>query len=1022
MRYVAIAIGLIAMSIVAALLIYYFTFDTAHAHKNSSKQKFIEISKNPIAAPKFNSGNIIAEAPADQMLQILRKSYRLQPDKRFLMSVAQIHSFLTDEPIEVVSVDFKNDAWLIQYKNLEVGTFPEAPDFSDAMRMLSAWTQKLQTKHHYKLNTAEPEQSKELNADADRFYLPYQIMLLRKINTLWLDDDRDSGFLPIATRALVNLNLQNLDQVELGDFSTAKALTMLVLSKNLTQEKLVHEECLLSHTMGYTTHAFNICKSLPEKDPVRFYGTNQNKELEDAANLASASDQTHYLWLLRLASLKNEDDFSKYRRAVYPKMEQPLSIIRATLGLDDFSMNRTWSRTALPLIVEQITQDSLLPGTSPQIANDIISKLQRAKSTPALIDSFEKAISDETEKKNRPFLTSTEYSSYYRNYFYSALYIQGLFYMDELSSVEAVTEFSDDLKKASANPYITDFQKWYGHLAESKQGAQDLQPLFNDFQNLSIFGARILFRTMERITPRADQNDPKVYSAIKTLVSRMDTRVRHRYFLADLMRDELRDLKQQENLCSSIFRDDVLDESEAATWCAQYTGNTNVLMGLLNSRQFKVSKKGKILRYLRFRDDVDAGILEDQFKKAIKENPEDWDIREEYVEFLRQKERNAETISVINEWLRTHDDSDGFDYLFAIRELGEGYYRDGKYEEGWEVVEPEVSSYQAGVLIQGFFLLYKLGREQESLKLAHETLERYPDDTNVLLDMDEVLWRLGKYTEAAQEIHSFSYPITTSEWCYDVGKKFATVFKDQSKEQVIEAIGAMIDIQAPGIFFRCASENLGDAGKYDLAYEVSMKANEHGLADMGMFVSTYKYLRESKGKEEALVWARSVQIQQKYSDLSLVMFDYNEHELMWELIQDPEQTPEPNVVWLMRAASSVRPGSGLNYNRDQLLQHYQTTVEDFYHKLGRYLLGLSDEQDILKDAENDLKKRSLAAFMFGLKAQSNGNYSDAVDWYRISNEIVSDTWPVYPSKWVSGIFNKWKKERKNLAQLAAKGL
>ncbi|HEY7162531.1 MAG TPA: hypothetical protein VH815_14790, partial [Acidobacteriota bacterium] len=656
------------------------------------------------------------------------------------------------------------------------------------------------------------------------------------------------------------------------------------------------------------------------------------------------------------------------------------------------------------------------------MGNDIISKLQRVTQTSTLIDRFEKGISEQAEKKNGPFLTSTEYSSYYRNYFYSALYIQCLFYMDELSSVQEVTELSNDLKKASPNPYITNFQKWYGHLAESKQGAQDLQPLLHDFQDLSNFGARILFRTMERVTPRSEQNDPGVYAAVKALVSRMDTRVRHRYFLADLMRDELRDLKQQENLCSSIFRDDVSDESEAVTWCAQYTGNTDVLIGLLNSPQFKISKKGRILRYLRFRNDVDAGNLDDQFRKAIKENPENWDIRGEYVEFLRQKQRNTETIDVIKEWLQTHDDSDGFDYLFAIRELGEGYYLDGKYEEGWKVVEPEVSSYQAGVMIQGFFLLHKLGREQESLKLAHETLERYPDDIKVLLDLDEVLWRLGKYPDAAQEIHSFGYPITTSEWCYDVAEKFATVFKDQSKDEVIAALGPLIDNQAPGIFFRCASENLGDAGKYDLAYEVSMKANEHGLADMGMFVSTYKYVRESKGKDEALQWARSVQIQEKYSDLSLVMFDYNEPELLWDLIQNPEQTPEPSVVWLMRAATSVRAGTGNDLNHDKLIEYYQNPKDEFYHKIGRYLLEFTTEQEILNDAGNDLKKRNLVSYMIGLKAQSNRNYSDAVDWYRISNEIASDTWPVYPSKWVSGVFNKWKKERKSLAQLASKGL
>lgn len=61
----------------------------------------------------------LAGAPSPLLVrkEEVTAAYRLRPDKRFLMAVAEVDYFLTGKPQQPVSANYKEDIWTITYKD-----------------------------------------------------------------------------------------------------------------------------------------------------------------------------------------------------------------------------------------------------------------------------------------------------------------------------------------------------------------------------------------------------------------------------------------------------------------------------------------------------------------------------------------------------------------------------------------------------------------------------------------------------------------------------------------------------------------------------------------------------------------------------------------------------------------------------------------------------------------------------------------------------------------------------------------
>lgn len=265
----------------------------------SNSQGTAEVKPSDVTAGLKTSS--VLEVEPEKMRTVLTQSYRLSPDRRFLLAVALIHSFFTREDIAPVKADFVDGSWHVSYLGKSVGSLPELPNFGELMSMLESWTKSLQAQMPLQWGPSlAASDFSEIQNQLNDFQYSSNLAALHKIDGLWNSGGPRPELLATAARALVSVAIQVLDHLETGDQLQAKAVAVLALAKTLTDDKSLRNECLLSYTMDYSSHAVELAKMLPEDDQARLYVLHNDQRLEKIALQDSAPKEARYLRLLRI--------------------------------------------------------------------------------------------------------------------------------------------------------------------------------------------------------------------------------------------------------------------------------------------------------------------------------------------------------------------------------------------------------------------------------------------------------------------------------------------------------------------------------------------------------------------------------------------------------------------------------------------------------------------------------------------------------------------------------------------------
>src|SRR5207249_7625252 len=109
-------------------------------------------------------------------------------------------------------------------------------------------------------------------------------------------------------------------------------------------------------------------------------------------------------------------------------------------------------------------------------------------------------------------------------------------------------------------------------------------------------------------------------------------------------------------------------------------------------------------------------------------------------------------------------------------------------------------------------------------------------------------------------------------------------------------------------------------------------------------------------------------------------FADGEFDVLWDLVRQPNQIDASGFLWLLRAAAAVKLGLQNTPRWEGLMSYYRQPGPSYYHVIGRHLLGLASEKEVLVLA-TDASRRCEISFYLGAKAQAEGRYEDASDWY-----------------------------------------
>lgn len=910
-------------------------------------------------------------APELPMITIeeMRAFYRLKPDRRFLLAMGDLHHLLTTEKRQIASAEFKSEKWEISYRGQVVGTLPEFPDYQDWMDLLVQWGATLPSKL--------PKNKDVSTNTLEKLIRNYDgLQAVKEADRIW-GGSGNSYLLPLASRAYLILYTQAIDLLRFNETLPARAIALMAASKVLPAKTAQPEECMLAQQLGYTASAKRLAEKLPESSSLRMMISGSFDALRKRAYADTDSAEARYLYFLRLADARKKDEWVLWQENYFPDVTAPT--IQAALLMNHFDLNPTYSVLAMRMALEEMQGSPLS---------------EKHENTHQLIQDFDSGLKRHAAEQKGILWDSEAFQAYYQGLFYSGLYRLGGFNLDQLSSREAADSLVKRIGEFPSGPGH-DFQLWYAHLTQSKQGKNNISTLKKDLVELSTLGAPPLLRMFEDLAGWAYYQDPLIFLAVRDLVEKLDSRPGDCLSLGDIALKRLNDLKLTEQLYGSVMRVAPTYNLRGASWFASYQRDVSQIESILSLPEITPVEISNAIWWLSQDKDVPPEQMRNVFQKAAAMERTDYWIRGNYIRYLQDRKEYDEAIRVIKDWLNYSGPEQGFDYIHACVDLSHLYSLQGKYDIAWSAVEPVVDSWQGDALSEGVLALDHLGKTEEALKLAYEAVDRYPDAWGNWADLLEVLWRHGRYTEAPKALDKYPAYINLNDWCWRIGQRFIETFASEPDDKAMLAFVQLLTSRNYGKWMATFAKTARKEKRPALGYRMVMESEKKHFANIYDLLGAYSCMRESKGSEAAFAWLQKEIPAQKVSGLCFLVFQAGEDQLLWDLAPHPEKFPNPEWIWLTRAAAAARSENVPESWKKQLMDYYSGKAEilssyqkrnhEYQYREGQFLMGVISEQDLLSAAKNSEQLCDIAYFI-GLKHHAAGDYENASDWYRLAVE------------------------------------
>ncbi|MBN2383891.1 hypothetical protein JXQ70_13530 [bacterium] len=1022
------------MSIIRSLVFFSFLILTISGCEKPPDQLHASKHRDPRSSTTLQPEQLLTvnDVPAETMREHLRSTYRLKPDRRFLTAVAAIHAFLSDDKMVTVECTFKDDMWILSYNDLQVGRVSETSDYPELARVLLNWSRQLLERYPLSFTSADDSSIQAEIAEFREKYLASELIeALQMIDREWQAGKHQQELLLEATRLLILLHFQAMDLTEVGDDLAGQALALLTLCKSLTESDLNREECILAWTLDYTVHAHACAQYLTENDPFRLFITRDDTKLFDIMTGKSSTQEARYLWLNRLAMKKDIDLWKYWLEKSFPDDGASLPLIKTMTLSGHFSASTESARILPELVMLSLKRKSGLPDINEQffgllkgsIVGETIGEFKNLILDKAGIDdhitfdALEKELAIIEQTQTGLFFSAKAHSAWYRSYFYSAVYLSGMHYLDRLASVQAAQEYARELGNSDQGTARA-FQTWYKHLAEFAGGNADPRLLLGDFNVIPSIGVPLMWRSFKELEEVVAMGDPQLLQGAQLFARNLDSRPHHRVYLARLAKWYIMDLNLAEKAFTSLCQIDVSKYQQIRPLFAFLNEDSAALRTLLSDQDLELVYKADVIDYLDKLEALSESDVKQEYRKLLEQDHVDWNLWSQYSNYLEKKGEYQTARDCINKWLHYNRDERGFPYIYARTALARMFMLEGQYEQGLEAVKPVVDSCQLGAMQRYALILAKIGRTDEAEAMFHRIYERYPSSVIILASLTQLKWHRGDNAAAASLIASHRYPLQVFDWRDEIGSRFAEVYKDKPLEQGLAAFSELLALHKFEIISTSnVCTRVYQEGNPELAFQmISLLRSRNAMQDLTLKVEAYNFRKHWTDEKEAQDWLRSVIDVKMYQPLSQVAYDRQCYELLWDFIPlKPTPGPCEECVWLSRAAAYLKTKSSNTEQLKALRDYFKNDGKSIYYQLGRFLVGLTQESDVYRYVKND-KDRCSVGYYFGLKAQSEGRYNDASDWYRISIETRRQNTPAY--SWAFLQLSDWNGFNRTLAVLA----
>lgn len=1024
-----------------------------------------KIRAKKIALFKEQADEILKVALSD-MPKVLDSAYRLRPDKRFLFSLREIHQFFSKRDNGKIGVQFMDDQWVVFCQDKEVGRLPEFPEFSDFLTLISNWSKKLNKE--FPLNLAgktSPKHFPEINQDFSGFLVPQIATGLQKINTQWVQGNRDPHLLKLAAQSLVRISLQSSYQLELSDLVQGKALAILGIARSLTAFPMKREEALLAWVMDYSDHAERVSRKLDQSDPIKMLIMKQDFSLENLARLEDSSTETKFLWLVRLAQKRQMGNWKKWVVEAFGDTELPLSVLKTGLEMKSFAYNQFFTGKMQEFAINELSpgkywawvqsepvkvMKAILVYNKYYQVLDTVFKFDPAERNR--MDRLESELETVDKKYSGPFLDANTIRSYYRGHYYSSVFVEGLHYLDSLSDINGARRFAENMQERhnflekqylsfkndfevifpsdliSNNPpyspgqiHYTDFPdgsnatrefvNWFHHLVSVKENRRNSSGVRLDLLDIKDLGVPALYETYKSLISITSIYNSRFLSTIKQLAWRLDSRNNHKRILGDIAVVHLTDLKLAEKLYRSVEASSPSNYAEVLTDNAYRSRDDKQLFKHLQSPHLSSDDKSDILFQLYSLNPDSHPLIEKEYQRLLKMDTKDFGLNIGYAGFLIKKKKYEKARKLISDWQKLKLVTPGLEHINAQTVYARSYYKEGRYEEAWTEISKVVEGQKGNSLKLAGEILNKLDRLEDAEYIFRFSAERYSSHIGSLMPLIKFLWEHDRGLEAAKLLKGFKRPIPVEYWKKKIGETFSEIFGSLPVEKGEQAFSQLIQAGFVPLQLKIIPPVVFKNGNPELAFKMQSQLLVGGWnVHLVVSINGYQYIKAWKGEAKALEWLKKVVPPQAIPHASKEILSTKEFGLLWSFIETPNE-----YDWLARATGYVSQPNLSEKNKKKLFAYFKSPGQNpHYHIVGRYMLGMVTEQELLNAADTP-KKRCEYSYFIALKAQMEGDYEKASDWYR----IVMETGQAWIGEYLMAVeqLMEWERKHQYLSEL-----
>ncbi|HKD19083.1 MAG TPA: hypothetical protein VKG23_14615, partial [Thermoanaerobaculia bacterium] len=882
-------------------------------------------------APLKPAARVEPTSPAQWRAE-LRDAYRLRPDARFLLAVGEIDRLaagsLPAPPGRPATATFSDQGWVIRQNDQELGTVPEFPDFPDLLAVLVT---------HAKAVIHEPPGSAEPREALSPSFLMPGLM---------------QGFeaagphsLPDASRRFARLAFQLPDPIEVAPLIPARALALLAALRVKSPGAGVEDEILLAHALGYTRHAEKLAATLPSEAVLRAFEALDGAAIEAMASKPRASEEVRYLAVRRSASRGDLASWKDARERFMP-------------GNDSVGVIGTGMLIDLPAQVEVTEVRERIVYALPRAVLRELSRVPHLAS-PGFegVDEFRTALKSAAESARGPLWDAAALTAYYEAAHYAPLALE-----------------SWPLPAVAPTPGLG------AHLARLIHSVGGIAP---DPKG-DTRGAALLVRGIQEQLQHAPPGFEQTYAEIRALVRWLDSRPKDRFTLADRARYSIQDPRLAEALFRSLSETAGDGDRRLRADSAFYLGDWETLHRVLESPGISAPETTAILwSWYTARQEPERLIAE--YERANARFPHDWNATNQYIDLLRDRKEYRRACEVVEQWLARNPDPAVPGHFHAHIRLAHNYVLVGQPDRGLAVLGrmQEADAFQRAVIQRDTAnCLAAMGRLTEAEAKIREARKGIAVQWEALRDEARILWLEGKDSEATEVLAT---PRALPEWqlCEALEQDFPEVFLKLPSERQDRAVESVAKNAELARHAECLVRGLGKAGLWKSALSAADRIPTFGSDRMDRLIKLYAVRKKAISSEAAAEWLRSQVPDAQRNPLSIGALYTGNDEVLWDVIGTPNPKDKGEWVWFYRAVSFALLDPDTHPHRTQLVDFYEKTPPGPVDRMGRYLVGLDSDAEMLA-ASSRPGNRSEMAYCFGVRAQHEGRFSEACEWYRVA--------------------------------------